>query len=478
MSEKSQLLSNFLWRFMERWGAKGITLIVSIILARLLEPEAYGLLSLVTVITALLQVFVDSGLGIALIQEKEIDDVDYSSVFWFNIVICIFLYLLMFFGAPLIAVFYNNTELIPVIRVVSLVLIISGVKNVQQAYVSRNLMFKKFFFSTLGGTISAAIVGILMAVQGFGVWALVTQYLLNTLIDTIVLWITVKWRPKFVFSFSRFKSLFSYGWKMLISSLIDTTYQELRSLIIGKFYSSNDLAFYTKGSEYPKYAVSNINDAMNSVLLPVLSKRQDDKVAVKSASRRVIRLTSYVIWPLMLGLCAVSDNFIIALLGEKWLPASIYLKILCIGQAFQPIQTTNLSVIKALGRSDLHLKLEIIKKSIAILIVILSSIMNVTMIAVGSVVYAIIATIINCYPNKKLINYGYFEQFFDLLPFIGISAFMGVVVYLIGLIQMPVYLNLSIQVIVGGVVYFLISKLFKIDTLDECINTVKVILNN
>lgn len=450
---------------MERWGAQGVTLIVGIVLARILGPEVYGTIALVTVFTTLLQVFIDSGLGTALIQKKDADDLDFSSVFWFNLAICITLYILMFFAAPFISSFYNKPDLVPVIRVLSFTLIISGVKNIQQAYVSRNLMFKKFFFATLGGTIGAAVVGIALAYMGFGVWALVAQYLFNATVDTIILWITVKWRPKPVFSFERFKSLFSYGWKMLLSSLIDTTYNELRSLIIGKYYSSEDLAYYTKGSQFPQYGVENINSAMNSVLLPVLANRQDDIAAVKSATRRVIRTSSFIIWPLMVGLCAVADKFIVLLLTEKWMNAVIFLRILCFGQVLQPLQTTNLSVIKALGRADLHLKLEIIKKTIAITIVIVSSFFGVKAIAIGTVLYSVIASVINSYPNRRLINYSYFEQVMDILPFIMISAVMGIMVFGIGLIRLPLIVSLFLQVICGMVIYFIISYLLKIDVL-------------
>lgn len=464
------VLSSFIWRFMERWGAQGVTLIVSLVLARLLEPNVYGLLALVTVFTTLLQVFVDSGLGTALIQKKDADDLDFSSVFWFNILMCLFLYLLMFIFAPAIAGFYNKKELVPVIRVLSIVIIISGVKNIQQAYISKNLLFKKFFFGTLGGTIGAAVIGIAMAYAGYGVWALVAQYLFNALMDTIILWLTVKWRPKFVFSWNRFRVLFSYGWKMLVSSLIDTTYHELRSLIIGKFYTSTDLAFYTKGAQFPDYAVQNINSSMNSVLLPVLSKKQDDITAVKAATKRVIRTSSFFIWPMMIGLFVVADKFILLLLTEKWLPAAVFLQILCFSQVLQPLQTTNLNVVKALGRADLHLKLEIIKKTIAIIIVIVSSLFGVTAIAVGTVVYSIIATVINSYPNKKLIQYSYFEQIADILPFAGMSAIMGIAVYFVGLLPINLYIVFGLQIITGMIVYAALSAILKIDTWEYCLS--------
>ena len=234
MSSNDKVIKNFLWRFFERCGAQGVSFVVQIVLARILAPDVYGTIALITVFTTILQVFVDSGMGNALIQKKNADNLDFSSVFYFNIVVCIILYICMFFAAPLIAVFYENNELVPVIRVLSLTLVISGIKNVQQAYVSRTMQFKKFFFSTLAGTIGAAIIGIALAYNGFGVWALVAQQIFNATLDTIVLWITVKWRPEKKFSLKRLKGLFSYGWKLLASSLLNQIYSEITTLIIGK----------------------------------------------------------------------------------------------------------------------------------------------------------------------------------------------------------------------------------------------------
>ena len=237
----NSVIKNFFWRFAERCGAQIVTFIVSIVLARILTPEDYGTVALVTVFTTIMQVFVDSGLGTALIQKKNADDLDFSSVFYFNFAVCLVLYLVMFFAAPLIAAFYDNESLIPIVRVISLTIVISGVKGIQQSYVSRNMLFKRFFFATLGGTIFSAFVGIYMAYAGFGVWAIVAQQLSNTTIDTLILWITVKWRPQKMFSWERLKGLLSFGWKLLASALLDTVYNNLRSLVIGKFYSSSDL---------------------------------------------------------------------------------------------------------------------------------------------------------------------------------------------------------------------------------------------
>lgn len=268
---KNSILKNFIWRFAERCGAQLVTFIVSIVLARILAPEDYGTIALVTVFTTILQVFVDSGLGTALIQKKDADDLDFSSVFYFNFAVCLILYLGMFIAAPFIAKFYNDVSLTPVVRVISLTIVMSGIKGIQQAYVSRHMMFKRFFFSTIGGTIFSAFFGIALAYAGFGVWALVAQQLSNTVIDTLILWLTVKWRPKLMFSWTRLKGLLKFGWKLLVSALLDTGYSNLRNLIIGKMYSSSDLAFYNQADKFPKVIVTNINTSIDSVLLPTMS---------------------------------------------------------------------------------------------------------------------------------------------------------------------------------------------------------------
>ena len=263
-SDKNSVVINFIWRFAERCGAQLVTFIVSIVLARILSPEDYGQIALITVFTTIMQVFVDSGLGLALIQKKDADDLDFSSVFYFNFAVCLVLYAVMFVAAPFIASFYKDTTLTPIIRVISLTIVISGVKGIQQSYVSRNMLFKRFFFSTLGGTIFSAFLGIGLAYAGFGVWAIVAQQLSNTTIDTLILWLTVKWRPKKMFSWKRLKSLLSFGWKMLVSSLLDTVYNNIRSLIIGRMYSSSDLAYYNQGKpecyiQFRKYICIIIN---------------------------------------------------------------------------------------------------------------------------------------------------------------------------------------------------------------------------
>lgn len=472
-SMRKKALSNIMWRFAERCGAQGVSFVVSIVLARLLTPDVYGTVALVTVITTIMQVFVDSGLGSALIQKKEADDLEFSTVFYCNFSICIILYIIMFFSAPYIANFYYMPDLTALIRVISLTLIISGVKNVQQAYVSRNLMFKKFFYSTVGGTIFSAILGIAMAYTGYGAWALVAQQLSNAAIDTLILWITVPWRPKKMFSFTKLRGLFAYGWKLLISALIDTVYNNMRQLIIGKFYSSSDLAFYNKGRQFPNLIVTNINVSIDSVLLPVMSQNQDNTKRVKDMTRKAIRTSSYVMWPLMTGLAIIAEPLIILVLTDKWLPCVPYLRIFCFTYALWPIHTANLNAIKAMGRSDLFLKLEIIKKIIGIFSIIVTLPFGVFAIALGYMTTGPMGAIINAFPNEKMLNYSFKEQFIDLLPFIFMSGIMGICIWPIQYLAFPGIITIILQVVLGGIIYMVESKVFHIDVFEKCLELLK-----
>ena len=470
---RAKTITGFLWRFLERVGAQGVQLIVSIILARLLAPELFGTITLISVFTTILSTFVDSGFGNALIQKKDADDLDFSSVFYFNITICVILYLIMFFCAPLIARFYKSDELVAPIRVISLTLLVSGVKNVQSAYVSRTMQFKRFFFATLGGTLGAAVLGIWMAYAGFGIWALVSQYVFNNAVDTVILWITVKWRPKWMFSFERLKSLFSYGWKILASSLIDTTYGQIRQLIIGKVYSPSSLAYYDRGNSFPFAIVNNVNSSINSVLFPVMSSVQDDVENLKSMTRRAITISSYIMWPLMMGLAACAEPFVRLLLTDKWLPCVPFLRIFCISYAFYPIHSSNLNAIKALGRSDLFLKLEIIKKCVGLLIIVISMHYGVLAMAYGVLVGDILSQVINSWPNRKLLRYPYEEQLKDILPAIMLSFVMFGIVWSVQMLHLSNLLTLLLQIPTGVLVYLLGSRLLRLESFHYCMSLIK-----
>ncbi len=473
---KKSVIGNFIWRFAERCGAQLVTFIVSIALARILDPKDYGTIALVTVFTTILQVFVDSGLGTALIQKKDADDLDFSSVFYFNFIVCIILYVGMFIAAPYIALFYKDTTLTPVIRVISLTIVISGVKGIQQAYVSKNMLFKRFFFSTIGGTIFSAVLGIAMAYMGYGVWALVAQQLSNTAIDTLILWLTVKWRPKKMFSYERLKGLFSFGWKLLISSLLDTAYNNLRNLIIGKLYSSSDLAFYNQGEKFPKVIVMNINASIDSVLLPTMSVEQDNPERIKQMTRRAIKTSTYVMAPLMMGLAFCAEPIVRLVLTDKWIFCIPFLRIFCITYMFWPVHTANLNAINAMGRSDWFLRLEIIKKIVGLAILLSTMWFGVMAMAYSLLLSSVLSQIINSWPNRKLLKYGYLEQVRDFAPGILLAVLMGICVHFVEYMSLPMIVTLVVQIVLGAIIYIVGSAILKLEEFQYLLEMIKSIM--
>ena len=462
MSNRGGLLSNLFWKFAERISAQIVTLLVSIILARLLEPEHYGIISIVMIFISIANVFVSDSFGNSLIQKKDADALDFSSVLWFNIGISICLYVVLFFSAPIISKFYGEGyELItPVLRILGIRLIISAINSVQQAYISRKMMFKKFFLATLLGTVASAFVGIIMAYMGYGVWALVAQYLTNTIIDTVVLQITLKKKPLFKLSFSRLKGLIAFGSKILMTGLLMSGYEQIRSIIIGKMYSSADLAYYDRGKQFPSVITTNINTSIGAVLFPQMSKYQDKKERIKEITRQSIKFSSYVMCPLMIGLAAVADNLVSVVLTDKWLPCVPLMQLMCIYFMFMPLHTANMQAIKAVGRSDITLNVEITKKIIELVVLVLVMRISVTAIVVGMVLCSILFIFINSYPNKKLISYTFGEQLKDIMPALIMSFAMGVGVCFLGKVNIPnKVLLLGLQTVVGMFIYLALSHI-------------------
>ncbi len=474
---KKAVTGNLFWRFAERVLAQFVAFLVSIVLARILDPDAYGTIALITVFTRIMQVFVDSGLGTALIQKKDADDVDFSTVFYTNITLCTVMYLLICAAAPAITRFYKGIVPVPLIRVLGLTVLISGVKNVQQAYVSRKMIFRKFFFATLGGTIVAGIAGVLMALNGFGVWALVAQQIINLTIDTIILWLTVKWRPIKAFSFERLKELFGFGWKILVSTLIDTTYKDIRQLIIGKVYTAKDLAYFNQGQRMPALIINNVNKSIDSVLLPAMSKVQEDREHVKSMTRRSIMVSVYIMAPLMIGLAAIGEPLVKLMLTDKWLPMVPYMRIYCVTYLFWPIHTANLNAIKAMGRSGIFLKLEILKKAIGLAVMLYAMRISVMAMAYSMILTSVTSQIINSWPNRKLLNYRYLEQLRDILPSVALSVAMGFTVYQIGRLNINIILVLIIQVVIGAAIYLGGSMFLNLEPYKYVLDIVKSFLH-
>ena len=421
---KSLVISSLIWKYLERIGYQGIQFIVSIILARLLLPSDYGAIAMITVFIAISEVFIQSGFSAALIQQKDVDDLDFSSVFYAGLAISIFIYLILFFASPLIAKFYNMPIITSVLRVLALVLIIGSINSVQISKISREMKFKKLFYSNLGAVLFSGSIGILLAYLGYGVWALVAQQIVFNLMSTVILTFTSGWRPKLMFSFERLKKLFSFGWKMLCSGLLDAVYRNIYNLVIGKKFSSETLGLYNKGEQIPKLVTVNIDGAISSVMLPAYSKEQEKKDKLKKMVKRTISTSSYLLFPLMFGLVATAEPVILVLLTEKWSGAIPFLRLLALVYMLYPISTANLQAIKAVGRSDYYLKLEIIKKVFGITVLFLTVPYGIYVMTVFHVITTFISTVINAYPTKKLLNYGYLEQIKAVLPALLLSIAM------------------------------------------------------
>jgi len=476
---KSKVFSGLLWKLLERSGTQGIQFVVQIILARLLLPEDYGIIALITIFITIASVFVQTGFNTALIQKKDASETDFTSVFFLSLFVASILYIILFFAAPFMAAFFEEPQLVPVLRVLSITLFFGAFNSIQNAIVARGMQFKKLFFSSLGAILASGAVGIGMAYAGFGVWALVGSQITNQLFITLILWFTVKWRPKLLFSFKRVKGLFSYGWKLLVSSLIDTLYMDLRSLIIGKMFQAEMLGFYNRGKLFPSLVVANINGSIQAVMFPALSSQQDNRGKVKQMVRRSIMTSSFILFPLMAVLVVTAEPLIKILLTEKWLPSAPFLQVYCVIYALWPIHTANLQAINALGRSDIFLKLEILKKTLGLTVLGITIPYGVYAIALGGIVSGLISTIINSYPNRKLLEYGYIEQWKDILPYLTLSLLTGVIVYSLNFLGLDAWITLLLQFLSGALIYTGMAYLFKLESLIYLINTLKKLrINN
>lgn len=473
-----KVLSGLIWKFAEAAGAQFVSSITTIVIARILDPDAYGIVAIISVFIAIFSVFVDSGLGSALVQKKEPDDLDYSTVFFASTAVCCLVYLILFISAPYISKFFEIESMTKLLRVAGLTILISAVKNVQGSYISKHMMFKKFFFASLGGTIVAGIVGIVLALNGFGVWALIISTLTDNIIDTLVMWLSIDWRPKLIFSFERLKTLFGYGSKLLISNILNKVYDNLYQLVIGKMYSTEQLAYYNKGDNLPNKITTNINNSINGVLMPVMANAQDDKQQVKLIMKRMLQASFYIMTPLLVGLAVVARPAIIVVLGEKWLPVVPFMQIMCLIKLFRPIHTANLIAIQSQGRSDIFLIQEIIKKVTCLAVLFIVYRYGVLAMAFGMLISDGIDQFTNSIPNIKLLNYSLLEQYKDILPILVLGTCMGILVYSCSFINISnQFILLVILVIIGGVFYISMSYLFKLESFYYVLGMVKDLLN-
>ncbi|HEY8892400.1 MAG TPA: lipopolysaccharide biosynthesis protein [Clostridium sp.] len=462
-SLKSKVLYGLFWRFMESSGTQGIQFVVSIILARLLLPKDFGIIGLITVYIQVANVFIQSGFGTALIQKKEVDDEDYSSVFYLSLTMSAVLYLILYFTAPLIARFYSEPMLVQILRILSFTLILGVINSIQFTVISREMKFKKSFIVSLGGVFVSALVGVTMAYRGYGIWSLVFSQISGQVTSTIILWFTVRWRPKLLFSFKKIKELFKFGSNLLISGLLDSLFNNLFPLIIGKLFGSTMLGYYNRGQSFPSLMVNNIDGTIVGVMFPALSKFQNDRVQVKKIVRRMLVTSSFLVIPMMVGLAVVARPLVLLLLTDKWLPCVPFLQFACITYALWPIFTANLQAITAVGRSDIFLRLEIFKKILLVVVILISVHYGIYAMLIGSVIVSFVSAVINASPNKKLLNYSYKEQMFDIMPSILLSLTMSLVVLAVSLLSFSLWLVFLLQIIVGAVFYFGVAYLLKFE---------------
>ncbi len=479
MDKNSNKLANSMfWSIAERLASQGMGLLVSIILARMILPEEYGIIAAVNIFTSLAISFVSGGFGNALIQKKDADDKDFSSMFIFNALFSLSVFGAIYFSAPFLVRILNKSYdqelLVMVLRILGISVVLASFNSFYRSLLSKKLQFKKLFFITVSGSFFSAIIGILMAYNGFGVWSLVAQNLISYIINSILFVISSKWQPKLYFSFSRFKPMFSYGVKLMISGLLITLYADSASLVIGNRYSSEDLAYYTKGINFPKMLVLNIVTAINTTLFPVMSSI-DNSEKLKQLVRRFNRMSAYIITPLMFGFAAVGPSFIKLLLTEAWLPSVIFLQISCFNYAIQPIAMSSLQYLKASGNATEYLVLDIIRKVIGITLLIVAVVFKkgVIFIALSELLSNFIAIFINMYPGKKHIGYSVYEQIIDVVPKFLLSGIMYIVVYAIGLLNIPPFFMLIVQILIGIFIYIMASKIFG---LQEYIQLKKMLL--
>lgn len=469
-----------LWTFAERISAQLVTLVVSVVLARLLSPEEYAPVTIVMVFVTIANVFVTSGFGSALIQKIDADSIDFSSTLYFSVAFSLILYAVLFFGAPLIADFYDMAVLTDVVRILSLRLVFAAINSVQQAYVAKTFQFKKFFLSTLLGTVASAIVGIGMAYAGFGVWAIVMQYLTNVTINTTVLAFTSGFHLKLVFSWGRMKGLYSYGWKIMVSDLINKSCEQARGLLLGKFASPTELSFYDQGQKFPALVINNVETSMQKVLAPIISNEQRDLNRVLELTRKSIRVSTFFIWPLLFGMAAAGNAFIDVLYTSKWAGCVPYLQTICATYLFYPVGEAHVRTIKALGKSDVFLKTMIVSQTIGIVCLFAFIVMklNAMWIVLTLMISMGLLAVLTGLVNRKLIGYKLRYQADDLIRTGVCCLIMSGVALLITLVRMPALPTLIVQIILGVVVYVVASWLINRNTLKYCFGTIQRYIKN
>lgn len=473
-SLKDKTVKGVIWSSIDRFSAQGIQFVFSILIARLLVPEDYGVIAMLGIFMAVSQTFIDSGFGSALIRKVDRTETDFSTVFYFNIIVAVFFYLILFFSAPAIADFYNTPLLESITKIVALNLIIGALSGIHNAKLSIAIDFKSRAKISIVSTLLTGAIGLWMAYSGYGVWALVVQNVFSGVIRTVMLWIIVKWHPRLVFSWKSFKELFSFGSKLLASGLLDTLYNNIYTLVIGKVFSPSTLGVYSRANSLAQFPSSNITGVLQGVTFPVLSEIQNDEERLASAYKHFLRLSAFVVFPLMVGLAAVADPFIRVVLTDKWSGSIYLLQIICFQMMWYPIHAINLNILQVKGRSDYFLKLEIIKKVQGVLMLCITVPMGIVAMCYGSVISSVVCLLWNTHYTRKLIGYGFISQMKDMLPVFAHSLIMGALVVLVSHFMPTLWFKLIIGGLVGIVYYISGAYIMRFPEMYELMGILKL----
>lgn len=466
MINRNSFFSAFRWSYAEQLLSQVISLIISIVLARLIEPGAFGTLAIVNSFIAIANAMTLTGFGSALIQKEDASDTDFSSVVYFSLLIAVTAYGIIWCLSPGIAAFFADPLITDVLRVFSFILITASFNTVQRAYIARRMQFKLFFIAGLGAAVVSGGLGIFFAYQGYGVWALIVEYLSRSVFNIIILWILSGWRPRALFSIESIKGIYRFGSRIIISSLADAVYQQLRSFAIGKKYTAADLAYYDRGRQFPSILITNIDTTLANVLMPALSRIQDDKIRVKYIIRRAIRTSSVILFPLLVGMAACAEDFVTLLLTDKWLPCVPYMQVLCMSLMMKPMITSGLQGILAIGQSRAYMWLQLTQKAVGI-IVLLGTILffkSPFYIAIGEIAAYLLFLFVSAIPYKRCLNYTIYEQLSDIVPQFILAIIMGAAVHYIRIFGFGSVQTLFLQIVTGGIFYICAAFILKMDS--------------
>lgn len=476
--KQNSIASGISWKLVERISVQVVRFVLQIILARILDPEHYGSLALMVVFTTLANVFIQKGFSASLIQDKDVTEEDYSSVFWVTLGIAGIAYIVIWMVAPLVSLVYAQPELTAPLRILALLLFPGALNSVYQSKLSREMNFRKIFITNVGGVLVAGGVSIVLAYMGWGLWALVIQSVLSTTVSCVLLQLMSNWKIRRACNWKRVRKLFSFGWKLLVSELLDTLYQDLYSLVIGIKFNNEVLGFYNRGKQFPQFVVTSANSTVQSVMLPAMSRQQDDLEQLKQLMRNSVRLSSYLVFPVMAGLAGVAEPLIELVLTEKWLPCVPYMQIYCLAMAFLPIHAGCLQGINAVGRSDLFLRMSLIKTGCSLVALVTAVVLFDSPIVIAQITIftTLISCVVNAVPCKELIGYGYREQAADLWPAVLLSLLMLGAVMMTGLLDLAPVKLLLVQVAVGVTVYVGCSVVLRPRAFIQLLNILKNVM--